>query len=106
MTLEKHDVRILVVDDEPYICDLLSRWLTADGYRCESAYSGHDAVKTLESEDFHLVVSDIMMPECPEIDLLTIIRSLFSDVAVIMVTGVDDRKTAIMTLELGAYGTS
>jgi putative two-component system response regulator len=58
----------------------------------------------LESGSFHLVVADIMMPGMSGIDLLTIIRSLFSDVAVIMVTGVDDRKTAIMTLELGAYG--
>jgi putative two-component system response regulator len=104
MNLEKHETRILVVDDEPYVCELLSRWLTSDGYQCESAYSGHDAVKALESGAFQLVVSDIMMPGMSGIDLLTIIKTLFSDVAVIMVTGVDDRKTAIMTLELGAYG--
>jgi putative two-component system response regulator len=104
MNLEKHDIRILVVDDEPHICELLTRWLSAEGYQCESANSGHDAAKALESGAFDLVVSDIMMPGMSGIDLLTIIRSLFQDVAVIMVTGVDDRKTAILTLELGAYG--
>lgn len=104
MTLEKGNARILVVDDEPYIGELLSRWLSADGYQCETAHSGDDAVKALEAGSFHLVVSDIMMPGMSGIDLLTIIRSVFPDVAVIMVTGVDDRKTAIMTLELGAFG--
>jgi putative two-component system response regulator len=45
-----------------------------------------------------------MMPGMSGIDLLTFIKDLFPEVAVILVTGVDDRKTAIMTLELGAYG--
>jgi cyclic di-GMP phosphodiesterase len=104
MTLNKHDTKVLAVDDEPYICELLSRWLIDEGYQCEAAHSGHEAVKALESGAFQLVVADIMMPGMSGIDLLTIIKTLFPDVAVIMVTGVDDRKTAIMTLELGAYG--
>jgi putative two-component system response regulator len=104
MTLERENARILVVDDAPHIGELLSRWLSADGYQCQVAYSGNEAVEALKSDSFHLVVSDIMMPGMSGIDLLTIIKSLFPDVAVIMVTGVDDRKTAIMTLELGAFG--
>lgn len=95
---------ILVVDDEPYVCDLLYRWLSAEGYNVATASNGESAIDLLEREKFHLVISDIMMPSMSGIDLLTIIRTRFRNVAVLMVTAVDDRKTGIMTLELGAYG--
>lgn len=96
--------RILIVDDEPYVCDLLARWLTADGYNCASAFDGQTALRLLETHEFHLVVSDIMMPGLSGLDLLKIIKKRFPKVAVLMVTAVDDRKTGILTLELGAYG--
>jgi putative two-component system response regulator len=102
--MENHAAKILVVDDEPNICDLLSRWLTSEGYECMTALSGQAALDYLQSDEFHLVVSDIMMPGMSGVDLLTVIKPLFPEVAVIMVTAVDDRNTAILTLELGAYG--
>lgn len=102
--MENNGAKILVVDDEPNICDLLSRWLTSEGYECTTALSGQAALDYLQSDEFHLVVSDIMMPGMSGVDLLTVIKPLFPDVAVIMVTAVDDRNTAILTLELGAYG--
>jgi len=96
--------KILVVDDEPHICQILWRWLTSDGYECVTAHSGEVARKLLESGNFQLVVSDIMMPGMSGIDLLSIIKTRFPDVAVIMATAVDDRNTATLSLELGAYG--
>ena len=96
--------KILVVDDEPYVCELLSRWLTAEGYSCDVASNGEAAIELLKREQHHLVVSDIMMPGMSGLDLLTIMKTMFPDVAVIMVTAVDDRETAIMTLEVGSYG--
>lgn len=102
--MENGAAKILVVDDEPNICDLLSRWLTSEGYECTTALSGQAALDYLQGDRFHLVVSDIMMPGMSGVDLLTVIKPLFPDVAVIMVTAVDDRNTAILTLELGAYG--
>ena len=95
--------KILVVDDEPHVCELLSRWLTAEGYSCDVASNGEAAIELLKREQHHLVVSDIMMPGMSGIDLLTFIKDSFPEVAFILVTAVDDRKTAIMTLELGAY---
>jgi putative two-component system response regulator len=102
MTGEK--AKILIVDDEPAICAILARWLSADGYVCESVHSGEAALDALEQDDFHLVISDILMPGMSGIDLLSIVRSRFPGVGVLMVTAVDDRKTGIRTLELGAYG--
>lgn len=102
--MEFQRARILVVDDEQFICELISRWLTAEGYECVTAANGDEALKRLSEQEFKLMVCDIMMPGMSGVDLLTLIKPLFPRVAVLMVTGVDDRKTAILTLELGAYG--
>jgi len=96
--------KILIVDDEPDVCGLLSRWLTSEGYSCDTANNGQMAVQLLEQKQFDLVVSDIMMPGISGIDLLTIVKNLYRDTAVVMVTAVDDRKTAGLALDLGAYG--
>ena len=101
---ENRRIRILIVDDEPFIGYLLGRYLTSDGYNCRVVRSGKEAIEELESTTYHLVLADIMMPGMSGIDLLTIIKSQYPDVAVIMVTGVDDRDTGVLAVELGAYG--
>jgi putative two-component system response regulator len=102
--IEGQTANILVVDDEPDIGRIISTWLSRAGYSCADATTGEQALELLQSQEFQLVLSDIMMPGMSGIDLLASIKDLFPEVAVILVTGVDDRKTAIMTLELGAYG--
>ena len=95
---------ILIVDDEPSICELLYHWLTSEGHECVMASSAEMALELLTTDKFDLVLSDIMMPGMSGVDLLGVVRSKHPGVAVIMATAVDDRKTAIMTLQLGAYG--
>ncbi len=95
---------ILVVDDELRICELLSRWLTAEGYRCTSAAKGEIALNSLAGKKYDLVVSDIMMPGMSGIDLLKVVKTFSPDTAIIMATAVSDRQTAVMALVLGAYG--
>ncbi|MEJ2718448.1 MAG: response regulator [Deltaproteobacteria bacterium] len=102
--IQRETVRILIVDDEPYICEILSRVLNAEGYACEAASYGEEAIKLLEKETFHLMISDIMMPGMSGMDLLAIVKAVHPDLAVIMLTAVDDRKTAVEALEFGAYG--
>ncbi len=102
--MEAEQSKILIVDDEGYVCDLLCRWLTGEGYICKSVEDGDAALALLAAESFDLVICDIMMPGMSGVDLLTILRPVYPDVAVLMVTAVDDRKTAVMTLELGAFG--
>lgn len=99
-----HADKVLIVDDEPYIREILGRWLGMEGYPCETAASAEEALETLKDNGFTLVVSDINMPGMTGIELLATIKKELKDVAVIMATAVDDRKTAIRTLELGAYG--
>lgn len=101
---ENDKARILIVDDETFIRDILSRWLSDNGYECVTANDGSSALACIENSQFELVLLDILMPGMSGMDLLTIIKSTCPDVAVIMVTAVDDRPTAILSLELGAYG--
>ncbi|MEW6347498.1 MAG: HD domain-containing phosphohydrolase [Thermodesulfobacteriota bacterium] len=96
--------RVLVVDDEPDVREIVSRWLTMEGYRCSSASSGEMAVTLMEQEQFQLVITDIMMPGMSGMDLLAFMKSRFPEVAVIMLTAMDDRKTALMAFEVGAWG--
>lgn len=95
---------ILIVDDEVSICEVLSRWLKKEGYECHVASCGEEALDLLRETDFDLVLSDIMMPGMSGIDLLNIIKPLYPDVAVVMITAVDDKSTGVLALELGAYG--
>ena len=95
---------ILVVDDEPLISDIIAKCLESEGYVCDIAHSTEQALDKLEQKEFSLVVSDIMMPGKTGIELLAIIKQQYPDMAVIMVTAVDDRKTAVKALQLGAYG--
>jgi len=97
-------IRILVVDDEPYVREVLSRHLEDDGYQCDTAGNAMDAWRKLQDGEFELLISDIMMPEVSGVELLKKARESFPDLAVIMLTAVDDRDTATEALELGAYG--
>lgn len=96
--------RILIVDDEPYIREILSRWLVDEGYDCEQAADTDAALDALSRSDLQLMISDIRMPGRSGLELLDETRKRFPDLAVIMLTAVDDRGTAIRTLEAGAYG--
>ncbi|HMK36444.1 MAG TPA: HD domain-containing phosphohydrolase [Desulfomonilaceae bacterium] len=98
------NARILIVDDEPYICELLARWITSEGHRCVVTFSAEAALEILDGQSFELVITDIMMPGMSGLDLLATIKKAHPDTAVIMVTAVDDRKTGVLALELGAFG--
>ena len=95
---------ILVVDDEPYIREIIARWLREEGCECVQAGSAAAALEALDGGDFELMISDIRMPGASGLELLDRARALWPDLAVIMLTAVDDRETAIHTLEAGAYG--
>jgi len=96
--------RILVVDDEQLVSDVIARCLEGEGYACQTAHNAEGALALLEQQHYALMISDIMMPGRSGIELLSLVKRRFPDLAVIMVTAVDDRKTAIQALQLGAFG--
>jgi putative two-component system response regulator len=102
--MKDEPARVLIVDDEPHICELLARWLIAEGYRCATAFNADKALELMKSGHFDLALCDIMMPGMDGLGLLNTIRTKFNKTAVLMVTAVDDRRTGILAVELGAYG--
>jgi putative two-component system response regulator len=96
--------RILVVDDEQQVSDIIAQCLAMEGYSCDTADCAESALELCACKEYSLIVSDIMMPGKSGIELLGIVRQLYPDVAIVMVTAVDDRATAVNALHLGAYG--
>lgn len=102
--MEGLPARILAVDDEAMLAVLVSRWLSSEGHRCETASTAKEALAVLEKEPFDLLVLDIEMPGMSGLELLAEVGKRFPEMAVIMATGVDDRTIAIRCLRLGAFG--
>jgi len=100
---QKEKAKILIVDDEIRVREILSRKLTDDGYHCLSAADGNLALKMLKTDPVELVLLDIMMPGKTGPEVLKEIRSHYPDTAVIMVTAIADVQTAIGLMRMGAY---
>ena len=64
--------RLLIIDDEPSLCQLLEIAIRKEGYKVETTTSGQAALKKIDSQVYDLIVSDIRMPDLSGIDLLTI----------------------------------
>lgn len=90
--------RILVVDDEPDTCALLTDVLTSDGYSVTSYLSGRKACSALEQEQFDLVLADIKMPNVTGIDLLLHVRKKRIKTRVILITAYASLETAVQAL--------
>jgi len=95
--------RILVVDDEESIREVVSTLLTARGYECTVAPNGREGLQKFQSAGPDLVLSDIVMPEMDGLRMLESIRGRDRDVPVIMVTAMHDISTAIEAIRRGAY---
>ena len=102
--MEEAAPRVLIVDDEPYIRELIQRCLELEGYECNTAPHAEAALAELDADAYQLLVSDIHMPGMSGMELLATVRTRHPDLAVLMVTGVDDRKVGIQALRLGAFG--
>ncbi|MGA2159429.1 MAG: response regulator transcription factor [Dehalococcoidia bacterium] len=92
---------VLVVDDEPKVCELIKAYLEKDGYETIIASDGNSAVELARGRRPDLVVLDLNLPEMDGLETFRNIRT-FSDVPVIMVTARDDEVDKIVGLQLGA----
>jgi putative nucleotidyltransferase with HDIG domain len=96
--------RILIVDDEEAIREIVASMLSIAGYRCQQAGSGIEALAVLESgEEFELMLSDLMMAELDGIGLLERTKEKYPDMPVVMVTAVHDISVALAAIRNGAY---
>src|ERR1019366_1297514 len=96
--------RILVVDDEEAIREIVCAILAAAGYSWKQASSGMEALALLNSgEVFELMISDLMMADLDGIGLLERTKEKFPDMPVVMVTAVHDISVALAAIRNGAY---
>ena len=93
--------RVLVVDDEPMVCEVVTAYLERDGCRVSVAGDGRTALEALRTTPLDLVVLDVMLPEIDGFSLLTQLRRT-SDVPVILLTARTDEGDRVLGLELGA----
>jgi two-component system response regulator PilR (NtrC family) len=104
VTRPKHaPTRILVVDDERSMRELLAIVLRREGYEVMLAENGRTAVAALEREPVDLVISDIKMPDMSGVDVLRAAKRIDQDVLGIMITAFASTDTAVEALRMGAY---
>src|SRR5258708_4787069 len=95
--------RILVVDDEPGMRDLLKLELEMSGYFVMTAGDGRQALDYVEKEKFQLVITDIMMPKMDGLELLAEIKKRDLYLEVVVTTGYGQIENAVQAMKRGAY---
>ncbi len=85
--VEQIDESVLVVDDEPLLCDLLVRFLSLRGYRAFGVKDGHDALQIVEDTPPDAIVLDLIMPGMPGIEVLRALRDKGYPGGIIIMTG-------------------
>ena len=95
--------RILVVDDETSMRQLLEITLRKEGHRVTMAESGQKAVEAFSKAAYDLVISDIKMPDRSGVEVLRVVKQSAPETPVIMITAYSSAETAVEALRLGAY---
>ena len=96
--------KILLVDDEPTIVTLCTRFLTQEGYQVTSASNGQSALNLFEKEPFDLLLTDIRMRGMSGFELIDAVKKIDQSVAIVVVTGHGTVSMAIESLKLGTLG--
>ncbi len=95
-------LKILIIDDDPSIRNMLAIVLKKSGYEVTLTDSGRSALDRLKKETFELIISDIKMPDINGIDLLKKIKSINQEIPVIMITAFASANDAVDAMKLGA----
>jgi len=101
--LSKSDKKLLIVDDDHIIRDSLSEFLSIEGYECGKADSFGNAIKELELGEYHIVITDVNMPESNGFELLKLIRKRYPHIVTIIITGYGTIESAVEAIKMGAY---
>ena len=93
--------KILIVDDEKAIVDILDHNLKREGYETVQAYDGEEAIETIKNEKPDLILLDVMLPKMDGLSICKTVRQT-SNIPIIMVTANEDVVDKVIGLELGA----
>ena len=95
--------KILIVDDEPEICEYLGAFLKKRGYEICIASHGEEALGKIKTEEPHLMLPDIRMPEMDGIKVLRRAKTLHPRMGIIMITAVQEEDIARQAIADGAH---
>ena len=93
--------KVLVVDDDKNICELLKLYLNKEGFETYFAYDGSEAVTSAKENEPDIIILDVMMPVINGWEACKLIRQ-FSDVPIIMLTALDTTENKVQGLNVGA----
>ena len=93
--------KLLIIDDDVELTQLLGEYLIAEGYRIDAVHNGVKGIEAATSEEYDLILLDIMLPELSGLEILKRIRAI-SLIPILMLTAKGDDADRILGLELGA----
>jgi two-component system response regulator CpxR len=99
--INAHMNRILIIDDDEELCELVSEYLTGEGFETETVHDGESGLQRALSNDFDLVTLDVMLPKKNGFDVLRELRQT-SKIPVLMLTARGEDMERIVGLEIGA----
>ena len=94
--------KILIIDDEKSVLDMLNVVFKKEGYRVKASLSAQKALELIDKEDFDLILSDIRLPQISGMELLRQVKEKKPDIPVIMITAYGTIKQAVEALKAGA----
>jgi DNA-binding NtrC family response regulator len=94
---------ILIVDDDPAMCQLLTDLLREEGFAVEVAYDGDSAIDKYRKRRFSLTITDLMMPKMKGIDLVKRLRDLDDGALVLLITAFGTIESAVDAMRAGAF---
>ena len=98
-----NDFRILVVDDEELMRDYVSETLIRKNYQVDIARNGKEALARTDDNQYHLIITDMKMPEVTGMDLLKSVKSKCPETFVVVLTAYGTVENAVEAMKLGAY---
>ena len=101
--MDRKDIRILVVDDEPMMADSLKQNLTEEGYTVDTASNGAEAIELFDRGGHHVAICDVQLPDMDGIEVLKHIKDTRPASEVIIVTGYGTVERAIEATKAGAF---
>ena len=101
--MDKNDFKILIAEDEEIVRDVISKFLTGEGYHVITANDGLSAIKLLRLEDIKLVLSDLRMPGADGMEVLRTAMQVNPKISVVLMTAYGTLDTALEAMKEGAY---
>lgn len=95
--------KIMVVDDDPNICALLSDNLTEEGHQVQAANNGKDALKRIKQEEFDVIITDLEMRGMNGLELIQRIKNIRPEAITLIITAFGTIESAVEAIKLGAF---